>query len=447
MNELRGYQQEDLQFLLEHPTAGIFSEQRTGKTPVLCKLIETLKPRLNRGILIVCPASIVTVWRAELEKWAGLTSIIIDKTDFECSLLSTNDILIVNYEKLRKDSVWTQLYKWKPEMIIVDEAHRIKNRKSQQYKAVSKFKICTYRYLLTGTPCHNTPWDIWTLLNFLKPKMFSSYWEFMETYFRYRTMYYGGKSFKQPIGFKAGKDSYLQAILATFCVQRKRKDVMQWLTEADTPTRIMLKPSVSEGTAINELEKWFEYKHILAKNTLDCLIKIKQVALDPRVVGLKGKSTKTTWLTQYIKDYPEENILIFSNSRKYLELLQEDFGYPIICGSTKIEDRAKIAEKFQKEGGIVLCQIQACKEGITLDNADTSIFMDAYPPAADYLQAKDRMVATTEERNKPKKLIHVMLEGTYDATLFDLVERQISLTDTINNFKQYLEDRTNAKNP
>ena len=88
-----------------------------------------------------------------------------------------------------------------------------------------------------------------------------------------------------------------------------------------------------------------------------------------------------------------------------------------------------------------MCQTQACKEGLTLDAADTSIFLDVYPPSADYLQAKDRMIATTEERVKSKKLIHVMLQDTYDVQCYRLVERNVDETAIINDYKKYIEER------
>ena len=90
---------------------------------------------------------------------------------------------------------------------------------------------------------------------------------------------------------------------------------------------------------------------------------------------------------------------------------------------------------------IMLCQTQACKEGLTLDAADTSIFLDVYPPSADYLQAKDRMVATAQENVKPKKLIHVMLQDTYDVQTYRLVERNVSETAIINDYKKYIQER------
>lgn len=89
---------------------------------------------------------------------------------------------------------------------------------------------------------------------------------------------------------------------------------------------------------------------------------------------------------------------------------------------------------------MLLCQTQACKEGLTLDNADTTIFTDLFPPSADYLQAKDRMVATSEERNKPKKLLRVYYKDTLDEQCIKTVDSNIELSDLINSYSQHLKE-------
>lgn len=439
--ELREYQKEDVKFILNHPECGVFSEQRVGKTPTV---ISAMAQSQLKKWLVICPASIVRSWEHEVKLWSSMPVEVPDSTSDSIDR-SYNGVIIVNYEKIRgkKSKLIDELTAWNPQGVVVDEAHRMKDRKSLTYIAISKFKKAQRRIAITGTPCTNKPWDVWSILNWLKPRVYTSYWNFINDYFIQQPIYFGGRVAHQPIAFRPGKDRYLQAQLSMFCIQRKRNEVMSWLNEIE-PEDIPLKPSVSEATIISELEKWYEYKHIICKTQLDQMIRIRQICNDARILNVKSKSTKTEWLKQYIKDYgDEENILIFSNSKKYLTLIQAELQIPIICGDTSIEERKQIIEKFQKEGGIVLCQTQSCKEGITLDNADTTIFMDVYPPSSDYQQAKDRMVATTPERNKPKKLLRVYLEGTLDEQCYNAVDHNIELTEFINSYAMYLAERKN----
>lgn len=434
--KLRPYQEEDVKFLINHKQCGVFSEQRTGKTPTV---ITALTQQNLEKILIVCPNSIVYNWELECTLWSNLPIEVITDTDAKAT--DFRGIRVVNYEKIRskkKTELLDSLVAWNPQGVVIDEAHRMKDRKSLTYLALSRFKKTPIKYALTGTPCTNNPWDIWSILNWLQPKTYTSYWNFINDYFYQAPVYVGRTIYHQPIAFKTGKDKYLQAQLSTFCVQRKRKDVMEWLTDAEI-MEIPLKPSVAQASIIRELEKWYEYKNIICKSQLDLMIRIRQICNDPHILDINKTSPKTEWLKSYIADYAdEENILIFSNSKKYLRILQNILNVPLICGDTDAKERRDIVTNFQANGGILLLQTQACKEGLTLDNADTSIFLDVYPPSADYQQAKDRMIATTEERDKPKKLIKVYMKDTLDEKAFKAVERNIELSAFVNDYSVYL---------
>ena len=91
---------------------------------------------------------------------------------------------------------------------------------------------------------------------------------------------------------------------------------------------------------------------------------------------------------------------------------------------------------------MLLINLDAGKESLTLDRAETAIFTDKYPPAGDIQQAEDRFVATTEAKaNKPHLIIELMIKGTYDEDLYKLVQKNIRETDIINDYKKYLERR------
>lgn len=68
-------------------------------------------------------------------------------------------------------------FKW--EYIIIDEAHKIKNEDSQTSKRIRQMHS-NYRLLLTGTPLQNNLHELWSLLNFLLPELFSSSQDFDE---------------------------------------------------------------------------------------------------------------------------------------------------------------------------------------------------------------------------------------------------------------------------
>lgn len=442
--ELREYQKEDVAKMLQMDCIGNFSEQRTGKTPTTCA---SLAQRGIKHVLIVCPASLMYVWKDAWETWTDNNAYVMKSTG-DSLVIPYDTALIVNFEKLRgtksNDAVAEKILHWKPEAVVVDEAHRMKDRKSLTALRLNYFKKVPIRIALTGTPATNRPWDVWSILNWLFPDEYKSYWQFVNEYFEEEVIWVAGTPHRQPARFKRGMEQILQKKLDAKCVQHKRKDVMAWLPAEEEPTRVMLPPNPEQLKAIDNLINYFEYKDIITQTVLDNLIRVRQICAAPEILGLKAKSPKIEWLQQYLKDYPEKQVLVFSNSKKFLRLISDKLteAHDMICGDISPKMRQMIVQDFQNgKFNVLLCQTQACKEGLTLDAADVSIFLDVYPPSADYLQAKDRMIATSPERVKPKELIHVMMKDTYDVQTYNLVKRNADETAIINDYKNYITER------
>ena len=137
--------------------------------------------------------------------------------------------------------------------------------------------------------------------------------------------------------------------------------------------------------------------------------------------------------------------MIFSKFNSFLKKLEKILNKKckLINGETPIKERNQIKGEFQKgKFNILLLQIDATKEGLTLDRAETIIFTDKYPPVSDLQQAEDRFVATTEDKkDKPHTVISLIMENTYDEVIEDMIKQRKSETDIINNFKQYIKER------
>ena len=209
--ELRPYQKQDYEWYMTHNSTGNFSEQRTGKTPSVCVALGARKPK---RALIVCPATLLYVWKHEVEKWSGLRAHVVESTTFDFKSAPADTVYIINYEKLRgttkNQTIITNLVKWKPDAVIIDEAHRIKNRQSLTFTNLRKLRQANWKVALTGTPSTNHPWDVWGILNWLFPSMYPSYWKFINTYFEETVLWIAGQPKKQPSTFKPGMDKVLK---------------------------------------------------------------------------------------------------------------------------------------------------------------------------------------------------------------------------------------------
>lgn len=144
-----------------------------------------------KKVLIVCPLSIVGVWKEEFEKFADF--------DYELAFLKGNvakktellqkmqgyslQVAIVNYE-----SVWrmeTEIANWKPNFIIADESHKIKTHNIAASKAMHRLGRKTkYRMILTGTIITNKAIDVFSQYKFVDPTIFgNSFYAFRNKYF------------------------------------------------------------------------------------------------------------------------------------------------------------------------------------------------------------------------------------------------------------------------
>lgn len=459
---LRPYQLDDCAFLVSRKSCACFNEQRTGKTPTAIRAFE--EKGITSKVLVVCPASAVFQWAEEYERWSGRKPVVIQGTVEQRAKriqewIDAEGIAIISYDTLKPTKAKARLndidYIEQVGLngIIVDEAHRLRHLDTAQSKAVMRFKNVENKLVLTGTPAPSCPQDIFGILAFLYPNMFTSYWRFVEYFFgtdyEWIPTPRGMKQIKVPGKGTAESRAELVSFLSHMSTQRKRKDVLPWLPDKDYE-EVKLPLSKEQKKYIEDLEQWFETEDLTTSCVLDRLTRIRQICASPELVGLKGKSPKMEWLKQFLKDNPDTPVIIFSKFTSFLKSISKELDLPhLIIGETSKVDRNRNKTMFQ-EGKInqLLINIDAGKEALTLDRAEVAIFLDKYPPAGDILQAEDRFVATTEDRkDKPHTIIEVMMKDSYDETIYQMIRKGINVTELINNYKSYLEKevRTNGK--
>ena len=446
---LRPYQKEDAQFLSTLNQGACFNEQRTGKTPTI---LEVCRLKNCRKVVIVCPNSAIPQWAEEYRRWLNkpCEMVIGTKKAKEKCIRGWEHGLVISYDSL-KNTVKTPgfvktILEHNPDMVILDEAHRIKNPKSANARAAFALMKIPNRFVLTATPAHGKPEEIFSLLHFLKPEVYKSYWGFINKYFSTRQMYFGSKTFKEIVGFKFGQDLQLLTELKQFSTQRKRKEVMAWLPDKDYE-KVYLEPTFRQKKCLEELQNFYETEDIMVSGTLDRLIRYRQICLDPRLLDIKSTSPKVDWIKHFLVENPEKSIIIFSKFTSFLTLLKNDLqndSVDCIIGSTSVMKRAWLVNEFQnKRLKVLLINIDAGKEALTLDSAEVIIFADKYPPYGDIAQAEDRFIATDKAKAEKEHTIYeLILRGTYDEELYKLVDIRATSTDVINNYKQYLRRRS-----
>ena len=144
--------------------------------------------------LIIAPKSTIINWLNETNKWIpDLKALVLHGDKFERASIIKSikssiskkglvpfDILITSYEIGMIEKSFLKKIKWT--YLVIDEAHRIKNEQSLLSQIVRVIPT-NHRLLITGTPLQNNLHELWALLNFLMPELFSSQEEFDEWFF------------------------------------------------------------------------------------------------------------------------------------------------------------------------------------------------------------------------------------------------------------------------
>ena len=176
---LQPFQQEGVRFLVRHGRAVLADEMGLGKT---VQAIAAADWMMELGeverVLVICPASIKVQWQREIQRFTTHQAAVLEG-DYRrrlASYRSAPPFLMANYELVMRDAAAiARLYA--PDLVIVDEAQRIKNRDTLTAAAVKSIPA-RFRFALTGTPVENDRTDLFSIMELLDPTVLGPFWRF-----------------------------------------------------------------------------------------------------------------------------------------------------------------------------------------------------------------------------------------------------------------------------
>lgn len=184
--KLKQYQIEGLEWLVSlynnHLNGILADEMGLGKTIQAISLLAYLYEikNVHGKHLIIVPLSTLTNWSDEFQKWCPVIRVSIYQGSKDTrNYVNTNflktgkfDVLLTTYDYTIRDKNRLKKVNWN--YIIVDEGHRLKNSHSKLSSVLGQEYKSEFRLLLTGTPLQNNLPELWSLLNFVLPTVFSS---------------------------------------------------------------------------------------------------------------------------------------------------------------------------------------------------------------------------------------------------------------------------------
>ena len=183
----RKYQEVGIKWLCsmyDEGIGGLLGDQMgLGKTIQLIALaLYSLAGGTNKKVLIVAPSSLIGNWEREFLKCSPETKVYIHAGTnriFSTKGFDNHQIILTSYDVLIRDIDLLEPVNW--DLIICDEAHRLKNPNSQGRKAIQILQ-CNSKILATGTPVENQLLDLWSLMDLIRPGIMGDRRTFLSLY-------------------------------------------------------------------------------------------------------------------------------------------------------------------------------------------------------------------------------------------------------------------------
>ncbi|KAL0581366.1 ATP-dependent DNA helicase Snf21 [Marasmius crinis-equi] len=469
---LKEYQLKGLQWMVSlynNRLNGILADEMgLGKTIQTISLISFLVEvkRIHGPYLVIVPLSTMTNWSGEFAKWAPSIKTIAYKGNPAQRRALQGDlrvgqfqVLLTTYEYIIKDRPHLSKIKWVH--MIIDEGHRMKNTQSKLSQTLTTFYHSRYRLILTGTPLQNNLPELWSLLNFVLPKIFNSVKSFDEW-------------FNTPFANSGTGDKIelneeealliirrLHKVLRPFLLRRLKKDV-----ESELPDKVEKVIKVRMSALQSQLYKQMKRFKMIAdgkeskgkpqgvKGLSNELMQLRKICqhpflfdsvedkvnpsgmIDERIIRTSGK---LELLNRVLPKFfaTGHRVLIFFQMTKVMDIMADFLKYMGVKflrldGGTKTEERASFVQLFnavESEFKVFILSTRAGGLGLNLQTADTVIIFDSdWNPHAD-LQAQDR--AHRIGQTKAVLILRFITEKSVEEAMYSRARYKLDIDDKV----------------
>lgn len=428
-------QRAGVEFMVEREHTILADDMGGGKTAQALTVVaeaELTKPAIfekcDDRVLVIAPNSVLRHWRKELKKWPGVAADQVTIVDGKTVKKRQEQLdegkpwVLVNWEKLQKrvklvgdskNKGPLQKIKWKA--VIADEAHRAKNHDSQQGMALSRLRA-PIQIAASGTPVMNNPGELYSLLRWLRPEQYTSYWAF---YYNYTEFYKGYEGRDVVIGVKNADD--LRFELSDKMVRRTKREIHPDIPEPHDPIYYECAMTGEQRKLYEAAEKdfWLEIAQEspeIAKEALESddplevlklripnaatrTVRLRQIATSPAVLGGPDSSGKLNEVVATVTASGVETPwVLFAWYQPSVELTAARLREAGIDarffhgGSSEAEERAEMAAAFQdEEFPVIVASIGAGGVGIDLFRAQHVGFVEEDWVPGINQQAVDRL--------------------------------------------------------
>jgi SNF2 family DNA or RNA helicase len=425
--------------------------------------------------LVLGPKIVCTNWGREVVKYSKITSrdvIVLKGTGaqkaeqlrrnaFDSSHQGVGKIVVTNYETLQNEEVFKVLLAWNPEIIIGDEAHRLKNPESvRAKKTIALADRAKHRVALTGTPILNSAMDIFNIFRFLDSgKSFGvNFWKFRHTWFEDENARWSGKPgyfpkyVPRPEAYaEFSKIIYKKSLraLKSECLDLPpfvRKEVH---VELSPEQRRMYEQMKKTYIAfVEDLEKSGQPLAVVAQLAITKALRLQQIITgfaktEEGTIHRIEKNPRLEALEELLEEHSANHkIIVWSVFREnYVDIARVceklKIGYRELHGAVKGADRDANIEAFCKDPSVrvLIANQGAGGIGINLVESDISIFYSKNFSLEQDIQAEGRNYRGGSEQHTSVTRIDIVATDTIDALISEALANKQKIGERILEWK------------
>lgn len=427
------HQKEAIQKLVENKRFILADDMGLGKTT--STIIAALETGAKK-VLIICPATLKINWKREIENYSDKSVFISEGKNYS----TEHDFVIINYDIIKnfhdnKKKNESQILASNFDLVVVDEAHYIKNPTAQRTKLINDIaKKVDRLWLLTGTPMTSRPMDYFNLLNLIESPVAKNWLAYAIRYCDGYQFRVGNRKVWNVTG--ASNLEELRDRTMNLVLRRLKENVLDLPDKIITPVYLKLKSKAYEEV-MGEYYDWYdnnpeESKSLTVQFTK--LTKVRQIIADEKI-------NETIEIAENIVEQGKK-VIIFCNFTDSLNKIYEHFGKSAVKldGSMSQHERQFSVDQFQENDKIrvFVGNIKASGTGITLTAGEAVIFNDLSFLPSDHAQAEDRSYRYGQKNNV--LVYYPIFENSVEAIIYDILNNKKQVIATVMGDNQNTSD-------
>lgn len=431
--------------------------------------IEILRGKYNASkrvmrTLIVNPLITCEQWKREFLKYSAMPAeriaVLTGPGPRRIKLFQTmvnrfggNFIAVMNYEGLLVKGLYAELIKWRPEIVVLDEMHRVKDHKTSRVKLL--LPLCDgakYKYGLTGTPVLNSALDLFSQFRLLDGGT-----TFGRNFFAFRGTYFYDKNAGMPKQkyfpnwvFRKETTEHFQKKLQYLSVQARKEDCLDLpeLVEVTYPVEL----GEEQARAYEEMKKQFvtfvQDKAVTAQMVLTQTIRMRQMIAGfaipehipgnpvPEPVYFK-ENPRLDALCDLVENLvdQQQKVIIWSDFVATYQMIAKALGKTKIVFITGQESATQKERSVQDfcfgDAQVCIANPAAAGLGVNLTQSSASIYYTRDYSLEKLLQSQARNYRGGSEMHEKVTHYHLLAEKTIDEVIWNALKNKGNIAESL----------------